>query len=485
MRATITTTLTLSLLLAVASCSDDTGQQPGLDAGVDMHTAEAGADGAPQPDQGAAAGAHHKEVNKLVKPIMDGKWTVGLVVGLLSANGQEIYSFGKATKGGAAPDGDTLFEIGSVTKTFTSLALADMAQKGEVTLTQKVNTLLPAAKVKVPGYSGQEISLTHLSTHTSGLPRMPTNIKLANNQNPFAGYYTADLYSFLNAYTLPRAPGASWEYSNLATGLLGHALALKANKTYEGLIKDRITVPLKLKDTVIKLSAAQKSRAAQGYDWDLKSTPAWDFDVLAPCGALRSSAKDMLAYLSAQAGLTSTTLDKAMAESHKSHYAGGTLEMGLGWIHQGKEKRWHNGGTYGFETFAGFDKKKKVGVIVLSNGFTLWGPQTKLGMALLKMMAGESYKAPDIPPTLTLPTATLDKYTGTYTASAATAVIQRNGPDMSFSMQGQGVYGMYARATDKFYLRASQAGITFIKDAAGKYSSFELSTASGKTTFTR
>ncbi len=444
--------------------------------------AEAGADGL-SPDQSNSK-AHKTKVDELVKPLMDGKWSPGLVVGFISAGGSEIYAYGKRSTSGGAPDGDTLFEIGSVTKTFTSLALAAMIKDGKVTLKQKINDLLPVGKVKVPAYSGQDITLVQISTHTSGLPRMPSNFAPKNQLNPYVDYTTPLLYSFLNAYTLPRAPGTKWEYSNLATGLMGHGLALKAGKTYEALISDRITKVLKMKDTAITLSAEQTKRTAQGHNYDLAATSAWDFDVLAPCGAIRSTARDMLTYLAAQSGLTSSPLDGAMGETHKVHYSGSQI-MGLGWIHLNARYLWHNGGTYGFETFAGFDKKAKVGVVVLSNALTTWGSQTKLGITLLAMMAGDTYSPVDIPKTVTVPTASLNLLTGSYKAMGSTVIIQRNGGDLYFNLTGQPAYRMYATSPSIFYLRASKSGITFSKDTKGKYSSFVLSSAAGKTTFTK
>ncbi len=474
------------LSFTLCACSDDDGWSAAPADGAaaaDGLTSDAGVDGV-SPDSGLVQ-THKAKVAALVKPIMDGAWTMGLVVGLVSSAGQEIYTFGKRKVGGKAPDADTLFEIGSVTKTFTSLALADMIKGGKVTLKQDLETLLPSAKVKVPAYSGQKINLLQLSTHTSGLPRMPSNFSPKNNLNPYVDYTTTELYAFLNGHTMTRAPGASWEYSNLATGVLGHALSLKENKTYEALIADRITKVLKLKDTVIKPSAAQDLRRAQGYNWDLQSTSAWDFDVLAPCGAIRSTARDMLAYLSVQAGLKSSTLDGAMAETHKVHYAGSSYTMGLGWIHSGTDKRWHNGGTYGFETYAGFDKKKKVGVIVLSNAYTTYGSQTKLGGALLAMMAGETYKAVDIPPTITIPSSTLTELAGTYTAGSGSVLIQINSGALHLVVTGQGSFRMYPTKKDLFYLRVSKTGLAFNRDSAGKVTGMELSNTSGKTTFTK
>ena len=475
--------LSLVLILGAGCSADDVTADSGADAAVkDGSTAEAGKD--LNADKGAA-GPHKKEVDSLVKPIMDGKWTMALVVGLISEKGKEIYVFGKTASGGATPDEDTVFEIGSITKTFTSLLLAKMVKDGTVTLKTSVNSLLPTSKVTMPVYGTSEINLRHLSTHTSGLPRLPTNISPKDMDNPYVDYSESDLYTFLSGYSLPRAPDAKWEYSNLAVGLLGHALALKANKGYETLIAERITTPLKMKDTTIKLSAAQAKRLAQGHNYDLVPVKAWDNGVLGPCFALRSTARDLLVYLASQAGITSTTLDAAMGESHKTHYAGPPA-MGLGWFINDSRYIWHNGGTGGFETFAGFDRKAKVGVVVLSSAMGIWAPTTKLGLELLKMMAKQTYKAVDIPATVSVPAATIDLYTGTYAGPSDTVTIKRKSDTLYLAMGSQPEqYRMFAKASTEFYLRVAKIGVTFIKDSAGKYSSLEYSTTTGKSTLTR
>lgn len=480
-----TVMLVMALILGLAGCSDDGGVAPGVEAGADAAIPDA-----LPPDGPAPLQTHKKEVGDLVKPLMDGDWTVGLMVGLASAQGVEFYAFGKTAATGAAPDQDTLFEIASITKTFTSLMLAQMVKEGAVTLSQPVQALLPAAKVTVPTYGGKEITLQHLSTHTSGLPYMPTNHTPKDPRLPFADYNVTQLYAMLNGYTLTRAPGATWEYNNLAVGLLGHALSLKDAKTYEAMLAARITGPLKLKDTAITLSAAQTQRLAQGHDCDLKVAPHSKFDVMAPAGALRSSARDLLAYVEAQAGLAQSSMAAVMAETHRTQHSGPPT-MGLGWIINEGRYHWHNGGVRGFESFCGFDKQARVAVVVLANSNSAWQPVTNLGLAALAMMAKQSYQPPSLPATLTVPTATLDLYAGTYKSAAGyQAVVKRTGSALYLTLTltqsiGTSTYRMYASATDKFYLRAAKVGITFTKDSKGIYSSLELATTSGKATFTR
>lgn len=148
----------------------------------------------------------------------------GIIIGIVDEAGYHYYSFGQVEMGSdPKPDQDTIYEIGSIGKTFTGTLLADMVVSGQVNLDDPAQTLLPE-KVTMPDYKGQPITLEHLATHRSSLPRMPSNFKPDNPLNPFADYELADLYSFLNSYQLDHPPGTQRLYSNVGFGLLGHLL---------------------------------------------------------------------------------------------------------------------------------------------------------------------------------------------------------------------------------------------------------------------
>ncbi len=160
----------------------------------------------------------------LVKRIDQQKQAVGIVVGVIEPTGRRVVSYGNLANGDPRTlDGDTIFEIGSVTKVFTSLLLADMVNRKEVTLDDPAAKYLPE-NVGMPVRSGKSIALLDLSTHNSGLPPLPGNLK------PEADYSVDDLCQFLSGYTLTRDPGSEYEYSNLGAGLLGHLLACRAGK---------------------------------------------------------------------------------------------------------------------------------------------------------------------------------------------------------------------------------------------------------------
>src|SRR5437763_25452 len=192
----------------------------------------------------------------LLRRIDRQKQAVGIVVGVIEPNGRRVVAYGNLAQGDTRTlDGDTIFEIGSITKIFTSLLLADMVNRKEVALDDPAAKYLPE-NVRMPERSGKSITLLDLSTHTSGLPRLPSNLKPKDAANPYAGYRVEDLYQFLSSYELPRDPGSNlegseFEYSNLGGGLLGHLLAYRAGTDYESLIGTRITRPLSMPDTGI------------------------------------------------------------------------------------------------------------------------------------------------------------------------------------------------------------------------------------------
>ncbi|HVZ35758.1 MAG TPA: serine hydrolase, partial [Polyangiaceae bacterium] len=214
-------------------------------------------------------------------------WKSGIVVGLIEPSGRRVIGVGARALGDAGPmDADTLFEIGSITKVFTSLLLSDAVGRNEVSLDDPVAKLLPAS-VHVPE-RGRAITLVDLATHTSGLPRLPSNLQPAHPRDPYADYSVDQLYQFLSGYSLPRDVGASYEYSNLGGGLLGHALALRLGENYEALVRSRIAAPLGMPSTVVTLTPELKARLATAHDEAGEPTDNWNLPTLAGAGALRS-----------------------------------------------------------------------------------------------------------------------------------------------------------------------------------------------------
>jgi len=261
----------------------------------------------------------------LVKRVDQQKQAAGIVVGVIEPNGRRVVAYGNLAKGDPRPvDGDTIFEIGSVTKVFTSLVLADMVNRKEVALDDPVAKYLPE-NVRMPVRGGKAITLLDLATHRSGLPPLPGNL------NPMADYRVDDLYKFLSGYPLPRDPGSDFEYSNLGAGLLGHTLAYRAGTDYESLVEARIVQPLRMPDTGITLSSSMKQRMATGHNATL--APVANSDLPAPlagAGALRSSANDMLTFLEAFLEYQETPLAPAMKAMLEVRRSAGQGKIGLG-----------------------------------------------------------------------------------------------------------------------------------------------------------
>ncbi len=207
-----------------------------------------------------------------------------IVVGRVDGAGSRSFvAIGPLRAGGVAADSTSLFEIGSITKVFTATLLADMALRGEVALGDPVSKYLPAS-VHMPVYDDHPITLLDISHQNSGLPRLPNNLQPKDPTDPYADYTVAQLYAFLSGYTLTRAPGAQYEYSNLAVGLLGHVLALRANMSYEAVLKQRVLEPLGLTHTIITMTPAAGARLAVGHDASGREVPSWHSADTRGCG---------------------------------------------------------------------------------------------------------------------------------------------------------------------------------------------------------
>jgi D-alanyl-D-alanine-carboxypeptidase/D-alanyl-D-alanine-endopeptidase len=333
-----------------------------------------------------ASGQRHfpsdSAIRALATSVIDVSGDVGAVVGVIEADSTRRI----ITIGTAPYDGNTLFEIGSITKVFTGILLAEMAERGEVRLDQPVAELLPAG-TRVPSRNGRQIRLVDLATHSSGLPRLPNNFAPADITNPYVDYDDAKLYEFLRTYELTRDVGAAFEYSNLGVGLLGHALALRGGMSYEALVTERILKPLGLHSTKIQLAPEDSARLARGHNASGAPVHNWDLDVLVGAGGLRSNVDDMLTFLAANIAPSEPPLGRALKRSHiKRFSSGGQNGTGLNWGNfytpTGVRIVWHNGGTAGYRTYAGFDPERRIGVVVLSNRGDLAGVD-RLGMHLI------------------------------------------------------------------------------------------------------
>jgi len=427
---------------------------------------------------GAAAVVSDADIRAILADRIDVQHQgVGIVVGIIDPSGRRVVAYGSTARGGKPVDADTVFEIGSVTKVFTSLLLADMVQRGEVALTDPVSKYLPA-NVRMPEHGGKKITLIDLATHTSGLPRLPSNLHPKDPANPYADYTVAQLYEFLSSYELTRDPGSNYEYSNLSGGLLGHVLARRARSDYETLVRTRILEPLAMKNTAITLSDTMKARLATGHDAALHPVANWDLPTLAGAGALRSTVNDLLTFVGANAGIGKPTLAPAMAAMLTTRRPTGMpgLDIVLGWhiwTRNGHEIVWHNGGTGGYRSWIGFDPKSRTGVVVLSNASTAAGVDD-IGLHLLDPAAPllqpakqrkEAKVGADV----------LDNYVGRYQLARTFIItVTRDGDHLYAQATDQPRFEIFAEDERNFFYKAVDAQITFVVDPNGRAISLVL-----------
>lgn len=306
------------------------------------------------------------------------KRSAGMAVGIVERGRRRVIVHGKQDSGAArSVAADTVFEIGSLTKVFTALLLADMVNRNELQFDDPVERHLPSG-FRLPLRNGRAITLSDLATHTSGLPIFPPiagNALTARTASSFfealSRYTVSDLRTWLGGLTLSRDPGAQWEYSNVGYGLLGLALANRARTTYDVLLHRRIIGPLRLDDTTLHPTGNMTRRLAAGHDPSLAPIPPLDIGIFAPGGALRSSVENLLRFVSAvlpdsgsplevPAGLLLTIRRPAPA-------VGG--EQALGWdVVTGIDPFIAKDGvTAGQAASIAVDASKHAGVVVLSN----------------------------------------------------------------------------------------------------------------------
>jgi D-alanyl-D-alanine-carboxypeptidase/D-alanyl-D-alanine-endopeptidase len=386
------------------------------------------------------------------------------------------FNYGStALKEGEAVDEHTVYEIGSISKVFTTILLADEVLKERMKLSDPISNYLPES-VTVPSRNGKQITLKDLATHTSALPRMPNNFNPADPSNPFADYSVKLLYEFLSTYELTRDIGVQYEYSNLGMGLLGHILELHTGKTYEDLVVSRITKPLGMTSTAIVFTDAMNEKLALGHNDQLEVVNNWDIRTLAGAGAIRSTSSDMVKFIKANMSTTDTDVNKAMKLSHKIAFSDETqnFNIALAWHFANNNTiTWHNGGTGGYRAFAGFLNTTDRGVVVLTNSVS---SVDAIGLKLLDAPLNlELPKKTEFPDVVEVSNETLDQYIGEYQlAPEFILTVTRNENQLFTQATGQSKFEIFPSAENEFFLRVVEASITFNKNEDGKIGSLTL-----------
>ncbi len=342
------------------------------------------------------------KLKETIQSLVDNnKTNAAIVVGLVDPNGTQFYSYGNMSNANPITvDKDTIFAIGSITKVFTTILLADMVNRGLVNLDDPIQQYLPTS-IKVPTFKGQKITLENLATHTSGLSEFPGSHCVSNFNGtdddeedsilPRLFFiecdknYTFDqLYQDLSNTTLIREPGLKFEYSTFGISLLGHILALKSGMPYDRLLEERILNVLGMNSTSVVLSDVQKSRLAIGH-LNGQELPFWNTSrPIAPAGGLHSSVADMLKFASANLGLINTKINDATKESHiiihdsrieKAFSNNYTAYVSLGWIIAtdfGTQIVEHNGETAdGYNSFIALNPSKERGIVIIASASSI------------------------------------------------------------------------------------------------------------------
>lgn len=421
----------------------------------------------------AAASAQHfpsaDSLRAMIRQRVEDDRGMAIVLGVMEADGSTtIVHYGDAGDGARPLGPRSVFELGSITKAFTGILLAEAVARGEVALEDPVAKYLPDG-VSIPGRNGREITLLDIATHRSSLTRMPGNmVPTADGGYP---EYTIDmLYEFLAAHELRRDIGAEYEYSNIAVALLGHMLERASGRTYEQLLRERILDPLEMHTTSTKVEGEVREWMTVGHDDRGLAAPYRDWPNLPAMGALRSNAEDMLRFVAANVGPPTSQIERSMRAAHAvQNTIDDNTDIGLNWmVMKFGDKRiiTHGGATRGFRAFVGFDPDAGVGVVMLANY-----PISSRDIALHLIN-------PDIPLSGTpvaerievfVPQNILASYVGEYELRP-TFVLNVTLEDDGLFVQatGQNRLPIFPESDTRFFARAVNAQFSFTRNEAGE-----------------
>ena len=388
----------------------------------------------------------------------------GVAVAWVDEKGVQFFQTGRFAKADDRPiTPDTQFEIGSITKVFTSLLLAESERAGKVSRDDPMTKYLKVPTTPEGLARLDKITLLMLATHTSGLPRLPPNFFPADMRDPYADFTREKLLAALAKSAADVKAPADYAYSNFGAAVLGQALAAAWGQSYADALREHVLVPLGLKQTTLGMTGtAVPGNFAPGHNELGAPVPNWTCDAIAPAGALRSSARDMALFLQACLGLRETPLEASFTatEQPQRPLVGLVGSIGLAW-HMTADNPpviWHNGGTGGYRSFIGFEPRGKRGVVVLVNS-----GQSPDGLAM-KLLRGNV----QLPVEITLPVAQLPEYVGDFALTPAVGMnVTVQDGRLAVQVTGQPRFPVYASAKDKFFYTVVDAQITFQRDAAG------------------
>lgn len=396
-------------------------------------------------------------LNAVAQQHVQNERNVGIVIGVVKDGETWIQSYGQSKQGDpSAPNDKTFFEIGSVSKVFTGVALGQIVAEGKAQLNDPISKYLPELNGKPAG----AITFRELTTHTSGLPRLPTNLKPTDPKDPYKDYRESDLLSFLMGFQFQKPGPYRVDYSNVGVGLLGYVLSQISGTDYDRMIRQLITMPLGMNDTGVALSQEQLARIAQGHDSALNPTSLWDLNALAGAGGIRSTLADMLTFMRANIAPEKTSIATALSMSHQVQVRDPEVDVGLGWFiidsQADNPMIAHNGQTGGFHSLIAFKPKEQTGVVMLTN--TASAVQCVSSLAFGKECEPKKEHAHS--------EAQLRSFVGTFEFEPAVNIeIARHNSFLTAQITGQGKIRLTAESQGKFDVGGDLATITFGKNA--------------------
>ena len=388
----------------------------------------------------------------------DGKWTFALAGQPFAAGHAEV------------PAERVLFEIGSISKVFTGILLADAVKAGKLGFDDTLAQRLPT--VKFDYATTGAITLKQLATHTSCLPRLPDNMMNASGDDPYSQYDKKAMFEYLAHAKLAGQPPCASSYSNLGFGVLGVVLETAYGKPWAALVQEKIAGPLGMVDTAQQLAPAQQSRFAEPWEGEKQAHP-WTFTAISGAGALRSTLADMSkladAFLLGPKGPLGQVWPLLAGDYVDVPAVGG--KVGLALVHMknsGEDTYWHNGGTGGYRSVLSVRPASGRAVVVLVSNASAT-PEAWLA-------AWEAKGRPPVTRTeITLPAAALDEYVGVYSIDkAGRFTLLRRGDGLVARLTGQPFSPIFASVKDEFFYKIVDAQLSFHRNASGQVDSLTL-----------
>ena len=398
------------------------------------------------------------DVEQLIKKRIDSGKGFGIVVGIIEPEGVSFYNYGCLGFDDPTPiNKNTVFEVGSVTKTFTASLLQDMHERNELSLNDPIEKFFP--DIHIPDYHGQKILLKHLMTHMGGLPYLPYNFQCQDISNPFANYTIEQTFDFLNSYDLPRPPGVLYDYSNLSVGLVGYIISNGSAANYQRLLQERICQPLGLENTSLGPTPNMEKKLSKAHIGN-EIVPFWEFPVFFGTGGIYSTVKDLTRFLEAHMGRLNTILTDAFQKTHKIYGDADAddLKIALAWhIRENFSSTiiYHNGGTGGCRSYIGYCPDTQRGVVILSNSAV---NINDLGFHLIDSRYGLRKEER----TISLDSFILNQYVGKYQhPSGLVFTISKKNQDLTVHLPGYPAADIFPETTTRFFLKTITATLDF------------------------